>query len=178
MMLSAKLLPLLVLATPCPLYPRLLSIFQAHLDSTIQQYDYCHLVCDVKVCPKYLSMLNHPLLPSTLLLTLTTTQRPNMYMDLHAAAAVGSTQRQLTMFAVSTTASASVAVPSPLPSRRSTQVPLNSTTVVDSPTRGRSLQVAASMIWNPGRHHPPAPSPTRSTTTHISPSSTSLQLGV
>ena len=124
--------------------------------------------------PKHLSMLNHPLLPPTLPLTPTTTQRP----DLRAAAASGSTQRQPTTFAVSATASASAAVSSPSsPSRRSTQAPLNSPTVVDSPTRGRSLRATASMIWNPGRRHPPVPSPTRSTTTHISPSSTSLQSG-
>ena len=132
--------------------------------------------------PKHLSMLNHSV-PPTLPLTPTATQRSNPHMDLRAAAALGSAQRQPATFAVSATASASAAVPSPSsPSHRlpvqSAQAPLTSPTVVDSPTRGRSLRATASMIWNPRRRYSPVPSPTRSTTTPTSPSSASLQSGV
>ncbi|KAH9053348.1 hypothetical protein EDB87DRAFT_1690440 [Lactarius vividus] len=133
--------------------------------------------------PKHHSMLNHPVPPPTSPLTPTTTQRPNTHMDLRAAAVLASLQRQPTMFAVSATASASAAVPSPSsPSQRlpvqSTQVPLQPHTATDSPTRGRSLRATASMIWSPRKHYSPVPSPTRSTTTPTSPSSASLQSGV
>lgn len=133
--------------------------------------------------PKHHSMLNHPVLPPTLPLTPTATQRSNTHMDLRATAALVSAQRQPTTFAVSATASASAAVPSPSsPSQRlpvqSTQVPLHPPTVIDSPTRGRSLRATSSMIWNPVRRYSPVPSPTRSTTTPTSPSTASLQSGV
>jgi hypothetical protein len=133
--------------------------------------------------PKHLSMLNPPVPPPTLPLTPTATQRSNTHMDLHAAASPVSPQRQPTLFAVSATASASAAMPSPSsPSQgvpvRSTQAILNPPTVVDSPTRGRSLRATASMIWNPRRRASPVASPTRSTTTPTSPSSVSLQSGV
>ena len=132
--------------------------------------------------PKHLSMLNPPVPPPTLPLTPTATQRSNTHTDPRAAAALVSAQRQPT-FAVSATASASAAVPSPSsPSQRlpvrSTQALLNTSAVVDSPTRGRSLRATASMIWNPGRRPSPVASPTRSTTTPISPSSASLQSSV
>ncbi|KAH9170029.1 hypothetical protein EDB89DRAFT_2072333 [Lactarius sanguifluus] len=133
--------------------------------------------------PKHHSMLNHPVPPPTSPLTPTATQRSHTHMDLRAAAVLASLQRQPTMFAVSATASASAAVPSPSsPSQRlpvqSTQVPLQPHTAIDSPTRGRSLRATASMIWSPRKHYSPVPSPTRSTTTPTSPSSASLQSGV
>ncbi|KAF8268085.1 hypothetical protein EI94DRAFT_1216035 [Lactarius quietus] len=116
-------------------------------------------------------MLNPPAPPPPL--TPTATQRANTHVDLRAGAAT-TAQRQPTS-AVSATASTSSAVPSPSsPSKRrqvqSTQTILNSPTVIESPTRGRSLRATASMIWKPGKRHS---SPTRSTTTPTSPSSTS-----
>lgn len=133
--------------------------------------------------PKHHSMLNHTIPPPILPLTPTATQRSNTHIDLRATAALVSAQRQPIPFAISATASASAAVPSPpSPSQRlpvqSTLAPLNPPTVIDSPTRGRSLRATSSMIWNPVRRYSPVPSPTRSTTTPTSPSSASLQSGV
>ena len=129
--------------------------------------------------PKHLSMLNPPVPPPSLPLTPTATQRSNAHMDLHAAASPVSAQRQQTLFAVSATASApSPSSPSQGVPARSTQAILSSPTVVDSPTRGRSLRATASMIWKPRRRASPVASPTRSTTTPTSPSSVSLQSGV
>jgi hypothetical protein len=123
--------------------------------------------------PKHLSMLNPPAPPPALPLTPTATMRPNTHMDPRAA----TIQRQPTAFAVSATALASAAVPSPSSQKqpaRPTQA-----TAIDNPTRGRSLRATASMIWHPVRPpSPPVASPTRSTTTSTSPSPASLQSGV
>ena len=100
--------------------------------------------------PKHLSMLNPPPAP----------QRSNTHMDPREPPV----PRQPTVFAVHSPSSPNS---QKQPARSSTQA-----TATDSPTRGRSLRATASMIWNPGRRpSPPVASPTRSSTTPISPSS-------
>jgi len=133
---------------------------------------------------KHRSLLNYRVAPSPLPLAQIDLQYPTTLgsdREPRGPAVPTSSQRQLMASAVSATPLAIPAVlvpPSPFEKMptQSMHALLKPPAGVESPTRGRALRHTSSMVWTPGKRNSPVPSPTRSMTTTMSPSTTASHL--